>query len=155
MAPATKKVAWSIKFGTATKKWKQKIFFSSPLGFGCGITLGTPISITRNNKNQKTRKKHPYGGLGRTAKFYILSNPKTGIKQIEQLMTYLALLRSRRELQSGNFFSSFPIVNKVSAPLATPSDSGKKGNQLFCGRWPNWRPCKQLQFSLSAAVERV
>ena len=52
-----------------------------------------------------------------------------GIKQIEQfsdiILHILRFLRSRLESQSWNSFNPFPIVNRVSAGVPTPPDSGK------------------------------
>ena len=106
-----------------------------PCFWGCGMTLGTPPAaskFTRNNETKKSRKNDTnihvlnWGGppLG-VQILHTFPTPKTGIKQIEQLMTSscasCAFLRSRLESQSWNSFSSFPIVNGVSAALPTPA----------------------------------
>ena len=61
---------------------------------------------------------------------YTFPTPKMGIKQIEEFSVTSScascgFLRSRLESQSWNSFNPFPIVNRVSAGVPTPPDSGK------------------------------
>ena len=71
-----------------------------------------------------------------------LSNPKMGIKQIEQfsdILRILRFLRSRLESQSWNSFNPFPIVNGVPAGVPTPPDSGKTPQLKTSKLGQNWQ----------------
>ena len=107
--------------------------------WGCDMTLGTHPAASKvrqktwNHRRQEGWHKHPRAELVRTAfgspNSIYLSNPKMGIKQIEQfsdiILRMLRFLRSRLESQSWNSFNPFPIANGVSAGVPTPPDSGK------------------------------
>ena len=102
----------------------------------CGMRLGTPPAYFKSSP--ETIKTKKAGRMTQTSIWWTGEDrqiphpfqPKNGYQTNRTINDIsCAFLRSRLELQSWNSFSSFPIINKVSAPLATPSDSGKKGHQ--------------------------
>ena len=97
--------------------------------------LGGPNSVSKNSYQFETQKRiQNQKLLGRTAfgspNSIYFSNPKNGHQtnrtvHVTSSCACCGFLRSRLESQSWNSFNPFPIVNRVSAGVPTPPDSGK------------------------------
>ena len=73
--------------------------------------IGTPTNVSKHCTSRV---------LGRTA----FGSPKSN-SSVTSSCASCGFLRSRLESQSWNSFNPFPIVNRVSADVPTPPDSGK------------------------------
>ena len=111
------------------------------LFFGCDMTLGThPAASKVRQKTWNHRRQEGWHtstcwtGEDRLweSKFEILFQPKNKnghqtnrTVHVTSSCACCGFLRSRLESQSWNSFNPFPIVNRVSAGVPTPPDSGK------------------------------